>query len=125
MPIPLVGLAGAAAGLYLHNRWRARGRRLSALVASGEHRAMLDRAAAGLGAEAIETRLGAVESLRAIRRDFPVLRSEVDELLSRHLGSAKTGPVEGRALPADARAARLALQERPGDVVWPWQRARS
>jgi len=98
---------------------------LSALVASGEHRAMLDRAAAGLGAEALETRLGAVESLRAIRRDFPVLRREVDELLSRHLGSAQAGPVEGAALPADARAARLAFQERPGDVMWPWQRARS
>ena len=125
MPIPLVGLAGAAAGLYLHNRWRARGRRLSALVASGEHRAMLDRAAAGLGAEALETRLGAVDSLRALRRDFPVLRREVEELLSRHLGSAKAALAEERALPADDRAARLALQERPGDVMWPWQRARS
>src|SRR4051812_38138428 len=125
MPIPLVGLAGAAAGLYLHNRWRARGRRLSAPVASGEHRAMLDRAAAGLGAEALETRLGGVESLRALRRNFPVLRREVDGLLSRHLDSAKAALAEQRALPADARAARLALQERPGDVMWPWQRARS
>ena len=96
MPIPLVGLAGAAAGLYLHNRWRARGRRLSALVASGEHRAMLDRAAAGLGAEALETRLGAVESLRALRRDFPVLRREVEELLSRHLEQRAGGSGGGR-----------------------------
>ena len=125
MPIPLVGLAGAAAGLYLHNRWRARGRRLSALVASGEHRAMLDRAAAGLGAEALEARLGAVESLRALRRDFPVLRREVEGLLSGHLSSAKAALAEERTLPADAQAARLALQERPSNVMWPWQRARS
>jgi hypothetical protein len=79
---------------------------LSALVASGEHRAMLDRAAAGLGAEALETRLGAVESLRALRRDFPVLRREVEELLSRHPGSAKAAQAEERALPAETPGRR-------------------
>ena len=89
------------------------------LARSGTHWRLLDEAARGLDHPALQARLEAVEALRDVAGDFPVLRAEIRGLLAVRLRE-RGAAYRDRTLPPDLREMRRFLHEPEEDVVGSW-----
>src|SRR5690349_19837170 len=102
----LARLAIMVVGMLVEHRreqlWQAELRRRAELARSGAHWRLLDEAARGLDAPALQARLEAVEALRDVAGDFPILRAEVRGLLAARLRE-RGAAYRDRAVPPDLR----------------------
>ena len=119
----LVRLAIMVVGMLIEHRWeqlwQAELRRRAELARSGTHWRLLDEAVRRLDHPALQVRVEAVQALRDVAGDFPVLRAEIRELLAARLRE-RGAAYRDRALPPDLREMRRFLHEPEEDVVGSW-----